>query len=103
MRHIAYSNTFDRQIADYIEQGELSFGVAVTTAKKNLVYSTIRNILASNPGVKRADPKLGLVVYPISKTPFFVVYDYDDVELRMHFIFINGKPLDTIDPSSAVW
>ena len=46
---------------------------------------------------------LGLVVYPIARTPFFIVYDYDDVELRMYFAFLNGKPLDDIDPASAEW
>ena len=53
--------------------------------------------------IKRRDPSLGLVVYPISHTPFFVVYDYDDTQVRVHFIFINGKPLDSIDPSTAAW
>ena len=103
MRRIVYSNTFDRQIADYIEQGELAFGAVVARDKQANVYSTIRNVLAVNPSIKRADPKLGLVVYPISKTPFFVVYDYDDAELRVHFIFIKGKPLAAIDPNAAEW
>jgi hypothetical protein len=32
-----------------------------------------------------------------------VLYDYDDSELRVHFIFINGKSLSDIDPLSADW
>ena len=103
MRRIRYSNTFDRQLAGYIELGEVAFGVAVAHAKKALVYATIRTIIASNPRLKSPDPVLGLVVYPIAKTPFIVVYDYDEAELRMHFIFQKGKSLDDLDPASVVW
>ena len=103
MRSIVYSITFNDQLNQYLDTGEPKYGAAVVDAKKNHVYSTIRNILANNPGIKRPDPTLGLVVYPISKTPFFVVYDYDAAELRVHFIFINGKPLGAIDPKSVEW
>ena len=43
------------------------------------------------------------MIYPISSTPFFVVYDYDDIELRVLFVYINGKPLDEIDPTAVEW
>ena len=103
MRSVRLSRTFSDQLTEYIDAGERALGATVANSKKSIVYSTIRNILANNPGIKRPDPTLGLVVYPISKTPFFVVYDYDDTELRVHFIFINGKPLGAIDPKSVEW
>ena len=67
------------------------------------LYDTIKDILAHNPGIKRRDSVLRLVVYPINGTPFFILYDYDDSELRVHFVFINGKPLREIDPKSVEW
>ena len=103
MRRIVYSNTFDRQLADYIEQGELTFGIAVANEKKALVYATIRDTLAINPAIKQPDRSLRLVTYPISRTPFYILYDYDDDELRVHFIYLRGKPLDSIDPTAVEW
>ena len=103
MRSVTYSITFNDQLNELLDMGEPRFGAAVVEAKQKLVYSTIKTVLANNPGIKRPDPKLGLVVYPISKTPFVVVDDYDDTRLRLHFVFLNGKPLDAIDPNSAEW
>lgn len=103
MRSIVYSITFNDQLNEYLMMGEAKFGAAVVDAKKTLVYATIRNILANNPGIKRPDPTLGLVVYPISRTPFFILYDYDDAELRVHAIFLSGKPFTEIDLTSVEW
>lgn len=102
MRSIRFSKTFDEQLIDYIDAGAQTYGDRVAGEKKALVYKTIR-LLATNPTIKRRNRKLGLVVYPISDTPFFILYNHDDAELRIHFIFIKGKPLDTIDPASAEW
>ena len=68
-----------------------------------VVYSTIRNVIADYPGLKRHDPALGLVVYSIDETPFFILYEYDDVQRRVHFVFISGKPLSQIDPTVVEW
>ena len=99
MREVVYSRTFDQQLADYVEHGEIAFGLAVATRKKDLVYSTIESVLARMPGIKRRHSAHGLVVYPISKTPFFVLYDYDATHLRVHYIFIKGKSLEALDPA----
>jgi hypothetical protein len=103
MRSIRLSKTFDEQLIDYIDEGARKYGDRLANEKKAIVYRTIERLLAPNPAIKRHNPELGLVVYPISGTPFFVLYDYDDAELRVHFIFIKGKPLGTIDPASAEW
>jgi hypothetical protein len=42
-------------------------------------------------------------VYPVTKTPFVVVYDYDDTELRVMFIFHARADLRSIDPVSVEW
>jgi plasmid stabilization system protein ParE len=102
MRSIRFSKTFDDQLIDYIDAGVRKYGDRLANDKKAIVYRTIER-LAQTPAIKRHDPELGLVVYPISRTPFFVLYDYDDTELRVHFIFIKGKPLGTIDPADAEW
>lgn len=103
MRSVVYSITFNDQLNELLDMGEAKFGTRVVDAKKDLVYSTIRNILANNPAIKQPDPSLGLVVYPIHRTPFFILYDFDDTTLRVHFIFLKGKPLEAIDPAAVDW
>lgn len=102
MRSIRTSRTYSEQLADYIDSGEQKYGRAKANEKRKKVVEAIR-FLARNPRLKRRHPDLGLVVYPVSGTPFLLVYDYDDTELRILFVFIKGKPLDTIDPSDVEW
>jgi hypothetical protein len=103
MRSVRLSKTFDEQLINYIDEGAQKYGDRLAIEKKAIVYRTIEQLLAQSPAIKRRDPELGLVVYPISYTPFFVLYDYDDAELRVHFIFIKGKPLSSINPAGAEW
>ena len=72
-------------------------------AKLAQVERTLEHFLAVHPDAKRADPHLGLHVYPISRTPFVVLYDFDDRELRVHFIFHRNADLRDLDPKSAEW
>jgi hypothetical protein len=65
----------------------------------------IEQLLTVFSRTKVRDPDLGLVVYPVTDTPFIVVYDVDAHELRLHFVFSTGAGdrLEDLDPSSAEW
>lgn len=102
MRAIRLSKTYYDQLADYLDAGEVKFGRAVAEEKRAKVVQAIRR-LAEAPAIKRRHPELGLVIYPVTGTPFFLVYDYDEKELRVLFIFIKGKPTETIDPTDVEW
>jgi plasmid stabilization system protein ParE len=102
-RAVKLSKTFNDQLIEQIDYGEQRFGARVAEEKKERVLATIENLLANNPAIKRPHQALGLVVYPISNTPFFILYDYDEHELRVHFIFRAGASLDDLDPTSAKW
>ena len=102
-RAVRLSKTFNDQPIEQIDYGEQRFGRRVAEEKKERVLATIEGLLARVPALKRPHPALGLVVYPISDTPFIVLYDYDDDELRVHFIFRAGASLDDLDPASAEW
>jgi hypothetical protein len=91
--------SFDRLLAE----GEAKFGPAVAEAKRAHVVATITQILARFPGVRLADPKLGLIVYPISRTPFAILYDFDDMELRVHFIFMAAQDPSMTDAGAVEW
>ena len=103
MRAVRLSRTFSDQLADYLDAGELRYGRVVADEKRRLVFNTIQNIVAVAPGMKARHGDLGLVVYPITNTPFFIVYDYDDDEVRVLLIFIGGKSIDAIDVSTVEW
>jgi predicted transcriptional regulator len=103
MRTLKLSKTFNDQLIDNIALGERRFGKQTAEQKKEKVPDIIETLLLHNPAIKGRYANLGLVVYPISNTPFFVLYDYDDHELRVHFVFIKGKPMDDIDPATAEW
>jgi plasmid stabilization system protein ParE len=103
MRTVRFSKTFLDQLTTLIGWGEDRFRQGVAAEKKAKVFDSIVHHLARFPGSKRRHPKLGLVLYPISDTPFIVVYDYDDQELRVHFVFIGSKSIDDIDPADIEW
>jgi hypothetical protein len=77
--------------------------VELARARRAIVKHAIERFLAAYPRAKQEDPELGLCVYPISRTPFVVLYDYDDIELRVHFIFHRRADLRDLDPSSVEW
>jgi hypothetical protein len=102
MRRVRISKTFIAQLNELVEQGFPRFGTRVVTEKRELVFKTITDYLAQYPR-RPQHPILRLCVYPVSKTPFKLLYDFDDAELRVHFIVHKNASLDDLDPTSAVW
>jgi plasmid stabilization system protein ParE len=102
-RSVVFSVTARDQLRDLLTQGISKFGPRVVAEKRDRVYAVIDNHLAHFPGVKQPDQELGLVVYPVSRTPFSVLYDYDDQELRVHFVIHSHSDLSGIDPMTVVW
>ena len=103
MRSVRYSKTFNDQLVELLEFGEPIYGQRLVQEKQRLVFSTVETYLAQFPAAKRSEPSLGLTVYPISKSPFMILYDYDDTELRVHFVFHRSADLTELDPASAEW
>jgi hypothetical protein len=86
MRYVRYSKTFTDQLHALLAQGRRKFSARVVSEKRTLVYDTIDDHLAHFPATGIPEKKLGLFSYTISKTPFLLLYDFDDNELRLHFI-----------------
>ena len=103
MRTVRLSKTALDQLNALLAQGVEPFGVRVVAEKRDRVYATIEHFLAAHPAIKQPHPRLGLCVYPIIRTPFVVLYDFDDAELRVHFIFHRHADLRDLDPTSAEW
>ena len=103
MRKVRLSITLNDQFNELLDLGEHRFGIAVSEQKKNIVYTTIEHFLARYPKAKRPDFIHGLCAYPITNTPFVVLYDFDDIELRMHFIFHKKADLRDLNPATVDW
>ncbi len=105
MRTVRYSVTARDQLRELLAAGLPRFGPRVVAEKRDLVYDTIDNFLARFPATKKPHATLGLVIYPITDTPFLVLYDYDNAELRVLFVLLKGAGtrLDDLDPASAEW
>jgi plasmid stabilization system protein ParE len=103
MRQVRLSKTFLHQLDDLLAQGEAKFGASVADDKLERVYSTINNHLALFPATKRRDRRLRLHLYPVTKTPFVIAYDFDDEELRIHFVLHASADGRLIDPGDVEW
>jgi mRNA-degrading endonuclease RelE of RelBE toxin-antitoxin system len=103
MRSIRVSQTFLEQLNELLDQGEQRYGRALIEEKKGLVYGTIRKHIALFPASRLRDPDLGLHAYPVTGTPFVLLYDYDDAELRIHFVLHKRADRTKIDPSDIEW
>jgi plasmid stabilization system protein ParE len=105
VRAVRFSVTARDQLRELLASGVPRFGPKVVAEKRDRLYNTVDHVLARFPATKRPHPTLGLVVYPISDTPFLLLYDFDDAELRVHFVLLKGvgTRLENLDPASVEW
>ena len=103
MRQVRLSKTFILQLHDLLEQGYPRFGAAVVAEKRAYVYNLFEHHLAHFPASKKPDAALGLTVYPVTKAPFVILYDFDERELRIHYILHARADRRDLDPTAAEW
>jgi hypothetical protein len=68
-------------------------------------FRFIDTTLSRTPALKRRDAKLNLVVYPVSHTPFIVIYDLDDNEVWVLTCLLKGagNRVDDFDLALVEW
>lgn len=103
MRRIVRSRTYVAQLKTLLDQGIERYGITLVEKKLAQLDHTLLDFLASFPKAKQPDSRLGLRVYPVSDTPFVVIYDFTDTELRVHFVFHKNASLEDIDPTTTEW
>ena len=105
MRAVVRSRIYLAQLKLLLEIGAERYGAVLVEGKLGRLDHIIETHIAAFPRTKQRDAKLGLVVYPVTDTPFIVVYDFDEHELRLHFVFLTGAGtrLEDLDPNSAQW
>ncbi len=103
MRTVRYSKTFTDQLHVLLRQGHWKVGARLVSEKRTIVYDTVDDHLMHFPGTGIADKRLRLWSYEVSRTPFVVLYDFDDTELRVHFVVHKRADRRKIDPNSVEW
>jgi hypothetical protein len=63
----------------------------------------IDTYLAEFPQNGFRDRRRKLYHYPVTKTPFTVVYEYDNAELRVLFIVHQHADRRRLDPKAVEW
>jgi plasmid stabilization system protein ParE len=103
MRTIEYSKTFTQQLTDLLVFGAQQFGPRVAIEKGELVLSLVERVIAPNPYIKKPNIRVGLVVYPVPRTPFVLLYDETETNVRVHFVIHGRASLDELRTLRAVW
>ena len=103
MRRVRRSRSYNDAFQILLEQGLPGFGLGVVEEKRERVENFVREFLAHYPSTGTFDAGTGYFVYPVSKTPFVLIYDFDDAELRLQLIVHNRADRSQIDPTRIVW
>lgn len=102
MRRVRFSKTYGNEFEALLSQGLRHFSVKIVQSKRQLVRATIHQFLVRHPA-RPVDPVLGICAYEVSNTPFVLLYDYDDAELRVHFVIHKSADRTKIDLSKIDW
>ena len=102
-RSVRLSQTARELFKTMLTQGAEKFGFDVADEKRRIVIDKIETYLAENPHHGLTDRRRKLRPLPVSKTPFVVVYEYDDAELRMLFIVHKRADRRRLDPADVEW
>ncbi len=103
MRSVRLSQSAERAFYVMLAQGTDRFGTDVVEAKLTLVLDCLRSQLAQDPRRGRHDAGLNLYTYQVAKTPFVLVYEFDEAEVRVVFIVHKRADRNRLDPTNVVW
>lgn len=103
MRRVRLSRSFAETFKKQLLYGASRYATLVVEDKRARVERTIFEVLCSNPGIGKFVPDLGLRLYRVSKTPFILLYDFDDNELRMHPLVHARSDRSGIDLAEVDW
>jgi plasmid stabilization system protein ParE len=103
MRNVRISRTARDMFLNLLDQGLAKFGTDVTEQKRWLVLTCIGQFLTHFPHLGLRTPRKSFYHYPVSGTPFTVIYEYDEVELRVLFIVHNSTNRRRLKATDVEW
>jgi plasmid stabilization system protein ParE len=103
MRRVRRSRTAVDGLKTLLAQGLPKFGLHVIEEKQQIVDNVIETYLAEHPQNGFRDSRRNFYHYPVADTPFTVVYEFDDSELRVLFILHQRADRRRLDPADVEW
>ena len=103
MRTVRYSLTAERMFHAMLHEGAEKFGVDVAEEKRRLLVNCVRDYLAEHPHHGLRTRGKSFLHYPVQSTPFTVVYDYDNNELRVLYILHKRADRRNLTPTNVDW
>jgi hypothetical protein len=103
MRRVRISRTATLGLQRLLEQGLPKFGQSVIDEKYRLVDNAIFVRLSADPRFGSYDERQKFYAYPVAKTPFTIVYRFDDTELLILFIVHQGADRTRLDTAEVRW
>lgn len=103
MRTVHISRTATSGLQPLLDQGLPKFSHLVIDEKLQLVDNAIYGKLRHDPRNGFYDEQNKFYAYPVSDTPFTVVYRFDDTELRVLFIVHQSADRTRLDPAKVRW
>ena len=86
MRQVRIAASAHAFFQSMLEQGAEKFGIPVAQEKERIVHDTLHGTVAEHPHRGRHDERLSLYTYHVGTTPFVLVYEFDEAEVRVLFI-----------------
>jgi hypothetical protein len=102
-RRVVRSKTATDGLARLVAQGRPKFGGKVVASKVLKLDRTISQYLAASPHRGLVDQATGLRFYPVTDTPFVIVYEYDERELRVLFITHASADRSPLERANVRW
>jgi plasmid stabilization system protein ParE len=102
-RGVRFSKTARRQFNVLLDQGLSRFGALVVAKKQTILLDAVDTHLAEYPRTGQRDRRLQLYIYPVTGTPFVVIYDFDETTVRVFFIVHERADRRLLDRARAAW
>jgi hypothetical protein len=102
MRNVRYSKTSIEHFNALLAVGAFQFGRGVAVEKQSRVYNAVDQHISLYPD-KQKDTRLDLCVYAVHKTPFVLLYEFDDTEVRVFYILHSHMSRKGLRKDTVTW
>jgi plasmid stabilization system protein ParE len=103
MRAVRYAQSAEASFQILLAQGAEKFGVDVADEKRLLLRACVSSYLATYPHHGLRTPGQTFRHYPVADTPFTVVFEYDDAEVRVLFIVHQRADRRQLNRADVAW
>jgi plasmid stabilization system protein ParE len=103
MKRVVYAKTFEADFSFLLKQGLERFGSEIVAEKAVAVLDAVDTLLARQPGLGKPVAGLSLMRYHINKTPFVVLYDVRDNDLRVHTVVHARSDIPNTNLTHVSW